>query len=53
MPGFGKSKTASIAHHPPSAIQDIAFLQVHGHILIVAIVDNAHTIPAAIMRVTL
>jgi len=53
MPGFGKSKTASIAPHPASAIQGTAFLQVHGHILIAAIADSAHTITAAIMRVIL
>ena len=46
MPGFGKSKTASIAPHPASAIQDTAFLQVRGSGLIAATRVNAHTITA-------
>ena len=53
MQGFGKSKTASIAPHPASAIQSTAFLQVRGSGLIAAIADSAHTITVAIMRVIL
>jgi len=46
MPGFGKSKTASIAPRPASAIQDTASLQVHGVTLIAATRVNAHIITA-------
>ena len=43
---FGKSKTASIAPHPASAILGTAFLQVHGSDLIAATQVNVRIITA-------
>ena len=53
LPRYGVSETASIAPHPASAIQDTAFLQVHGVTLIAVTQVNARTIPAVTTMVQL
>ena len=51
LPRYGAGETASTAPHPASAIQDTAFLQVHGSDRIAATQVNARTTTAVTIMV--